>query len=459
MNDRGLLWVGRLALGFVLLALLALVVTPLLVQRHVDRLAREMDDTGPARTLISRIEFDLAHEMAALRGFLIAGDTAFLRVYHETVQRQREAFAQLEPYADQLGPQVVKRFAETRALALRWNESIENANIVERRLASPSILARIPTEQSLYERALRSTQRLDQAVLDAARRRAASIYRAERTSMIITLALGGLALLAAGVVGWFAHRVRMLGQETARALNELAHTTEARNRLLRGVTHDVKNPLGAADGYAELLLMGLRGPLLPEQATLVAGVRRSVRSALDIIGDLLDLARAETGALRVDRVPADLLEVVRDAAEDHRGAAEAAGHTLELRLDGTPLQVYTDPARVRQVLGNLLSNAVKYTPRPGHIVVDAAETADGGPRPGRWLAVRVVDNGPGIPPDQREAIFTEFKRLHPGEIAGHGLGLAISRRIAHLLGGDISVAGEQGAVFTLWLPSRAEAKS
>jgi signal transduction histidine kinase len=112
---------------------------------------------------------------------------------------------------------------------------------------------------------------------------------------------------------------------------------------------------------------------------------------------------------------------------------------------------------VRQVLGNLLSNAVKYTPAPGRITV-RAEHADGGSaRPGAWAVLRVSDTGPGIPVEQREAVFDEFTRLHDGtQIKGHGLGLAISRRVARLLGGDLDVSGApgEGATFNLWLPLR-----
>ena len=124
-----------------------------------------------------------------------------------------------------------------------------------------------------------------------------------------------------------------------------------------------------------------------------------------------------------------------------------------------PVRVHTDPGRVRQVLGNLLSNAIKYTPAPGRITVRAERVDADAARPGDWAVVRVTDTGPGIPPGQRESIFDEFSRLHDGSgIQGHGLGLAISRRVARLLGGDLDVTGAEGegATFTLWLPLRDE---
>lgn len=207
-------------------------------------------------------------------------------------------------------------------------------------------------------------------------------------------------------------------------------------------------PLGAARGYAELLELGVRAPVSPGQEPLIQGVKRSVDGALAIIGDLLDLARADSGGLTINRRPVDLRNVVREAAEDHQSSAEAAGHTMELALPAEPLRLETDPARVAQVLGNLLTNSIKYCPSPGRIRVDAV----GG---GAYARVRVTDSGPGVPPDQRQAIFDEFTRLHDGTPQkGHGLGLAIARRIARLLDGDLELEDSEwgGASFVLSLP-------
>jgi PAS domain S-box-containing protein len=243
-------------------------------------------------------------------------------------------------------------------------------------------------------------------------------------------------------------------------LNAVTEATEARSRLIRGVTHDVKNPLGSADGFAQLLELELRGKLLPEQVKLVAGVRRGIHGALGMITDLLNLSRAESGGLPVNRQPTDLAALTAEAVEDARGAAETAGHVLVWDGVGS-VPVDTDPVRVREVLGNLLSNAIKYTPAPGRIAVRTEEILDGTryPQPGRWVAVHIHDSGPGIPPAERERVFSEFHRLHTADqTSGHGLGLAISRLVARLLGGDLTVSGEpgEGAIFSLWLPAELE---
>jgi signal transduction histidine kinase len=158
------------------------------------------------------------------------------------------------------------------------------------------------------------------------------------------------------------------------------------------------------------------------------------------------------------RQATDVADVVRDAAEEHRDTAAAAGHQLRTEIpDGIPT-IDTDPARVRQVLGNLLSNAVKYTPSGGHIVVRLEErTGNSHLKGARSAAIDVIDDGPGIPRDKLDEIFEEFSRLETGITPGTGLGLTIARRISRLLGGDISAASEpgHGATFTLWLPVEA----
>lgn len=312
-------------------------------------------------------------------------------------------------------------------------------------------------------------------LMDAARTRAADEARWAELQRRLSLLLGAMSIIAALLVGWSARRQRRLRKAFQRALvetsrqrgiaerrgDELERATEARARLLRGVTHDVKNPLGAARGYAELLEMGIKGPLLPEQLPLVKGVIRSIDAGLNIIADLLDLARADSGGLTLNRIELDLRTVLKEAAEAHRPAAQAAGHSVDINLPEDRITVYTDPGRVMQILGNLLSNAVKYTPAPGRIVVHCDGVAhDGGePTKGRGITVAVSDTGPGIPVEQREAIFDEFTRLDDANPQkGNGLGLAIARRIARLLGGNLTVeeAAIGGASFILWLPLRQE---
>jgi PAS domain S-box-containing protein len=247
--------------------------------------------------------------------------------------------------------------------------------------------------------------------------------------------------------------------ETQERRLELERVMESRARLIRGFTHDLKNPLGAADGFAQLLEGGVLGELAPKQKEGVGRIRASLDSALRLIGDLLELSRAETGQIELHCEDTDIGRELREVAEEHRAHAASEGLTLEVHTPDTPLRTRTDPMRVRQALGNLIGNAVKYT-EEGGISVSAEERADG-PGAGRWVAVEIRDTGPGIPEGMRERIFEEFERLDTRRVQGAGIGLAISRRVARLLGGEITVDSEPGvgSTFTLWLPLTPAAPS
>ena len=262
-----------------------------------------------------------------------------------------------------------------------------------------------------------------------------------------------------GELASLAFRRLQLLEESERRRNELERVTESRARLIRGLSHDVKNPLGAAAGYAALLLEpGALGELSVKQREGVERISRSIQISLRLIEDSLEVARAETGKINVERARTDVGQLVREVSEEFRAQATAAGLTVECRAS-KPVFAETDAIRVRQIVGNLLSNAVKYTPR-GSITVDIA-VRDGAAelRPGEWVAVSVTDTGLGISADKYEQVFQEFTRLHPEVAGGVGVGLANSRRIARGLGGDITIRSEVGggSTFTLWLPPAASA--
>ena len=236
---------------------------------------------------------------------------------------------------------------------------------------------------------------------------------------------------------------------------ELQRIMKSRSRLMRGFSHDVKNPLGAADGYAELLTTGIYGALSPEQTERVECIRRSLRVAVALIDDLHQLARAEVGRLELSVTPVDLGELARASGEEYGASARASGLSLSVDVPPESIIIATDRARVRQIVGNLLSNAIKYT-ACGSIVLRVRRwplhplTQDSA-----WAAIEVTDSGVGIPPDRWDTIFEEFVRLGTGEKSGAGLGLAISQRLAQALGGQITVESEvgSGSTFTLWLPT------
>ncbi len=250
-------------------------------------------------------------------------------------------------------------------------------------------------------------------------------------------------------------KVRIL-DEAYEGRRKLERVLQSRSRLMRGFSHDVKNPIGAADGYAELLAEGIYGELSAEQGESIGRIRRCIKTALSLIDDLHALARAESGALTMSLEIVDVGGLVRDAGEEYQAAAHAGGLSLVVVVEpGLPM-VETNDVRVRQIVSNLLSNALKYTERGG--VTMRAVSRQYGPLGivGEWVLVEVIDTGVGIPANQHDVIFEEFSRITKTDKPGAGLGLAISRTLADVLGGQITVVSDlgHGSTFTLWLPVR-----
>ncbi len=249
-------------------------------------------------------------------------------------------------------------------------------------------------------------------------------------------------------------KIRLLEESEGRR-RDLERVIESRARLMRGFSHDVRNPLGGADGFLALLQEGIGGMLPAAQMDKITRARRAIARSVHLLEDLLTIARAEAGQIDVRWGPTDVLETVREVAETYRVQAAAKGLDLGIFLPGDLPPVRSDADRIGQVLSNLLSNAVKYTDR-GRIDVTVAERA-GTPTtdPGDWITIEVRDTGAGIPPEKRHLLFREFTRLDPAGRHGAGVGLAMSRMIAEALGGRLTASSEPGAgsVFTLWLPS------
>lgn len=447
-------WVSRLLFAFVMLSLVALIAIPAITDRALQPLQNEeneMADTG--RRLMTSIHLHMALEGSALDDYLDARDTAALSRFRRAEAAKKRAYATLEPLVAKLGGQPQRRMQMLLELEASWHAAVD----AELRDVGTVVATRHDTvQEGRYDDMLVAAAQLDDALSQSARDARAFIAARERTEQRTSILLSLLALTAAAATWWLARRTHAYALEAEERRAALAEAVASRGRFMRGVSHDLKNPIHAIDGHAQLLEEGLRGPLTPEQHDSIVRIRRSARALMALIEDLLELARAESGQLTVKLDRVVLRDVVREAVEEHRAAAEAAGLTLVHADDQPETVLTTDPARVTQVLGNLLSNAIKYTPAGGRVEVrtDLPGPRDAGD--GARLAIHVADDGPGIPADKYEEVFGEFTRLGSGDKPGAGLGLSIARRIARLLGGDVTVSGgtNGGARFTLWLPLR-----
>lgn len=248
--------------------------------------------------------------------------------------------------------------------------------------------------------------------------------------------------------------------DSARRQAEAA--SEAKSRFLGVVSHELRTPLNAALGYANLLIEDVGGPLTDQQRTYVGRILDANRHLASLVGDILDVMTTQAGRLTVAREPGDVIAPVEAALALVRPHADGKGVDLayERSAAGTPTPYVGDEDRVRQVVLNLLTNAIKFTDRDGRVTVTCGTTdqPEAALRPGRvWTYVRVEDTGCGIRSHHLEMIFEPFVQA-PGDYhaGGAGLGLAISRQLARLMGGDVSVKSTLGAgsTFTLWLPAR-----
>jgi signal transduction histidine kinase len=429
-----------------------MVAVPIFGDRYTQPYRQQITSlTEPARTELTHLQLALALEGAVLDDFLETRDTTVLQRFRQVHRQEENAYRGLSALVSRLGPEVRRRYDELSELDTRRHVRANQLMAFSRaRIAGGD-----PTHKALFEDVLLAAAQLDETLNDATQARRDRVVAAERVERSLTIVLGFLALAAIIVVVWLGQRLRIAATEAEQRRLALAAALEGREKLMRGVSHDLKNPLNAIDGHAQLLEDGVKGPLNAEQKESIGRIRRAVQTQLSLIVDLLELSRAESGSLPIHKEATDVCAVVAEEIEEQRATAEAAGHTLVFVPDGQTPIVKTDGERVKQVLGNLLSNAVKYTPPRGRIEVRVENTEGSGRLAGRpVVAIRVADTGHGVPPEKIDAIFDEFTRLAPGLAEGAGLGLAIARRISRLLGGDITVVSEVGAgsEFSLWLP-------
>ena len=232
---------------------------------------------------------------------------------------------------------------------------------------------------------------------------------------------------------------------------DLERAMTARSRFYASMSHELRTPINAVLGYSTLLLERIYGPLNDKQAEGIERTQRAARHLLELVNDVLDLSKIEAGKIDLRLQPVTFPSLIEDLFVTVRPLADEHGSSLDLKLD-EEVRVVTDPRRVRQILLNLLSNAIKFgNGKPINVTCNKRD--DGG------IVIEVTDHGPGIPPQDLDRIFQEFVQLGKTQLQdGTGLGLPISRRLAELLQGSLTVRSAQGegSTFTLSLPAEVE---
>ncbi len=223
----------------------------------------------------------------------------------------------------------------------------------------------------------------------------------------------------------------------------------AKSNFLATMSHELRTPLNAIGGYAQLVETGVYGPVLPAQIDALKRITRAQSHLLSLINDILNFAKVEAGKISLVTKTMQLHEAMIGIGVLVEPQARAKNISYSM-VKGSEALVCIDRERFQQILLNLLTNAVKFTPDGGHIEVSWKDETS-------QVCIEVRDSGIGIEPEKLEKVFEPFmqvSRYRMDAAEGVGLGLAISRELAHAMGGDLSARSEvgKGSVFTLSLP-------
>jgi signal transduction histidine kinase len=303
------------------------------------------------------------------------------------------------------------------------------------------------------------------------------------------LGVMGVVFLAVGLLREHQRALQVADRsiELERLYSDVKRANQAKSEFLANVSHELRTPLNAIVGFVELLRDGFYGDLSPRQVPPVDRIAASATHLRHLVDQVLDIAKIAAGRLEVHAETIVLRPFVLNVASELESLVSEKGLAFSITVGASLPRVRTDPTHLRQILINLIGNAVKYTPigtvsvrarlvgappntnartspsarmtTPGGEDQSARKLLARAPRSGTWVALQVVDSGVGIMTSDLERIFDEFEQVNAGPRGdsmqrGTGLGLAISRRLARLLGGEISVESDigRGSTFTVWLP-------
>ncbi len=245
--------------------------------------------------------------------------------------------------------------------------------------------------------------------------------------------------------------------ELAEANIGLFESNRLKSEFLANISHELKTPLNSIIGFAELLeeMAAENGDPDEKQLRYLHNIVSSGRSLLDMINELLQMAKIEAGRVEVTLEPCSIADLLEGLRAIMRPQAENKIIDLQVRVpEGIPA-VETDPGKLQQILYNFLSNAIRFSPNNGSVLISVHRVSRQDGQPG--VRIGVTDEGPGIPYDMQDAVFEKFRQVdasHTREHSGTGLGLAICRELAALLGATVSLVSEpgNGATFSVEIP-------
>ncbi|HEU4786193.1 MAG TPA: histidine kinase dimerization/phospho-acceptor domain-containing protein, partial [Gemmatimonadaceae bacterium] len=308
-ESPGLSRLWWLPLAFVIITLLVLAIVPMVVDQRVRAVRNGVVAASDrARVLLNDLEAAIATEMLEPDSS-VAGDGSARHAARLQVAVDADS---LELVVGGVDGETSRRFEHLRSLLAGWTKAPLDASTN----AGALTLARA---------ILATADSLDLHLSIVSESRRADVRRLERLDAVSAVVLVPIALIAIGVVIWSGQRVLHFARVAEHERAEVVKSTESRTALLRGVTHDLKNPLGAASGYAQLLADGVVGELTPKQVDMIRRIRRLVDTSVRTVSDLLDLARANGAGMHIERQAVDLTAIAHEIVDDYRGLARENG--------------------------------------------------------------------------------------------------------------------------------------
>jgi signal transduction histidine kinase len=282
-------------------------------------------------------------------------------------------------------------------------------------------------------------------------------YDNAQTVLTLVLVAGSMAIMIGSLKQQIAELTDTLDQRVSERTAQLARANAAleqaamtKDRFLASMSHELRTPLNAIIGFTGTLLMRLPGPLTGDQERQLGTIQHSAQHLLALINDILDLAKIESGTVEMPLESVECQAVIAEVAAGLRALAERKGLQLLVDCPVEPIAVQANRRALSQILINLVNNAIKFTEQ-GSVQITLDQPRE------RQVAIHVNDTGIGMHPDDQAQLFQLFTQLGDAQTRQHegtGLGLHLSQRLAHLLGGQITVqsAPHQGSTFTLILP-------
>jgi signal transduction histidine kinase len=256
------------------------------------------------------------------------------------------------------------------------------------------------------------------------------------------------------------HRVSERTGELRQANLQLLAADRSKNQFLANMSHELRTPLNAIIGFSSILLDHTSNALPARLYKMVENIRTAGSHLLDLINDILDLAKIETGTLQLDVQPLDVRDIVAAVDRVIRGMAAERDVIVSTIVDSDVDTATLDEVRVKQILLNLLSNAVKFSHRGGYVTLAVSKLAAGAsPLGHETIRIEVADAGTGIPAEELERIFDQFYQIPSRRNkGGTGLGLSLTRNFVQMHGGRIAVQSQPGtgSLFTVDLPRFVE---